>query len=526
MTNSVNEADKSDCILVIGSNTTENHPIIGQRIKAAVREKGTTLIVADPRAIELTEYAHLWLRQKPGTDLALLNGLLHVIIKEGLYDRQFIEDRTEGFEEVKQAVEEYSPETVSQITGVPAEDIRQAARLYAKGPRSAIYYAMGITQHVNGTANVMALANLAMACGHIGKEGTGVNPLRGQNNVQGACDMGALPNVFTGYQQVANEDVRKKFERAWGRELSPTPGLTVVEMLKAVDQGKIKGMYLVGENPVVTDPDSSHVEQALRKLEFLVVQDIFLTETGQLADVILPAAGFAEKEGTFTNTERRVQLLERALVPPGQARPDWQIIQEVCRRMGYPMNYSSPEEIMEEIASLTPSYGGISYSRLGHTGLQWPCPDKEHPGTRILHQVQFARGKGKFHPLSYEPAAEVPDEQYSVILTSGRLHYHYHATISRRAKGLEEICPEPFVEINPVDAQKLGVSDGQMVKLISRYGEVDVKAQVTPRVDVGVVFLSFHFAEARVNRLIGSQLDPIAKIPEYKAGAVKVVKAQ
>lgn len=521
----MNEAQESDCILVIGSNTTENHPIIGQRIKRAVRTAGTKLIVADPRAIELSDYAHLWLRQKPGTDLALINGLLHVIVAEELYDAKFIEERTEGFEDVKKAVAPYTPERVEEITGVPAEVITKAARLFARGPRSAIYYAMGITQHVLGTHNVMGLANLAMACGHIGKPGTGVNPLRGQNNVQGACDMGGLPNVYPGYQPVTSEEARRKFEAAWGVKLSPTPGLTVVEMMNAVHDGRIKGIYLIGENPVLTDPDAKHVEEALRHLEFFVVQDIFLTETARYADVVLPAAGFGEKEGTFTNTERRVQKLNRAVLPPGQARQDWQIVQDLANRMGYPMSYFSPADIMEEVAKVTPSYGGITYHRLGDMGLQWPCPTTEHHGTRILHTQAFTRGKGKFHALEFQPAAETPDEEFSVILTSGRLHYHYHATISRRSKGLEEICPEPFVEINPADAGRLGIVDGQMVKLISRHGEVQVKAEVTPRVAPGVVFLSFHFAEARVNELIGANLDPIAKIPEYKAGAVKVSKA-
>ncbi|GAW94183.1 formate dehydrogenase alpha subunit [Calderihabitans maritimus] len=525
MTNSIAEVEKANCILVIGSNTTENHPIIGQKIKAAVRNHGAKLIVADPRAIELTEYAHIWLRQKPGTDLALINGLLHVIVEEKLYDEEFIRTRTEGFDEVKKVVAKYTPEYVEEITGVPAEDIRRAARLYAQGPRSSIYYAMGITQHVTGTYNVMALANLAMACGHIGKEGTGVNPLRGQNNVQGACDMGGLPNVYPGYQRVDDDEVRKKFEEAWGVELPSKPGLTLVEMLKAAGEGKVRGLYIVGENPVLTDPDSKHVEEALQKLDFLVVQDIFLTETARYADVILPAAGFAEKEGTFTNTERRVQKLERALDPPGTARPDWQIIQDVARGMGYPMHYRTPQEIMEEIARLTPSYAGISYDRLGDIGLQWPCPDKNHPGTRFLHKDKFARGLGKFHAVEYQPAAVVPDEEYSIVLTTGRIHFHYHATISRRAKGLEEVCPEPYVEISPADAVRMEIRDGQKVKLISRFGEVEVKAKITPRVAPGVVFLSFHFAEAPVNRLVGPALDPVAKIPEYKAGAVKVVKA-
>jgi len=525
MTNSIAEVAEADVILVIGSNTTENHPIIGQKIKDAVRRGQTKLIVADPRGIELTDFATLWLRQKPGTDLALINGLLHVIVEEDLIDHEFIANRTEGFEDVRQTVQSYTPEYVSQITGIPAADIVKAARLYAAG-KGAIYYAMGITQHISGTNNVLGLANLAMATGNVGKKGTGINPLRGQNNVQGACDMGGLPNVYTAYQSVSDAQARRKFAAAWGCDLPPQPGLTLVEMIKAADQGLLKALYLVGENPVVSDPDISHVEEALKKVDFVVVQDIFLHESAFYADVVLPAAAFAEKEGTFTNTERRVQYFEAAVPPPGEARPDWRITRDLARAIDAPWNYAGPEEVFREIAALTPSYAGITYQRLGEEGLQWPCPAPDHAGTVYLHAEKFTRGLGKFHPVEFKPPLEQTDEEFNVILTTGRLHYHYHATISRRSRGLEEVSPEPLVELNPQDAGRMKVGDGDWLLLTSRHGEVKVKAQVTSRVAPGVVFLNFHFAEARVNRLIGSELDPVAKIPEYKAGAVRVRKAE
>lgn len=524
MTNSIVDIARADCIFVIGSNTTENHPVIALKVKEAVR-RGARLIVADPREIELVKWSYLWLRQKPGTDLALLNGLLHVIIKEELYDQEFIARRTEGFEAVKLAVEEYTPEKVAAVTGVPAGDIIEAARTYARGPRSTILYAMGITQHVTGTGNVMALANLAMACGQIGKEGSGVNPLRGQNNVQGACDMGGLPNVLPGYQPVTDPEIRRKFAEAWRIPGLPgKPGLTLMEMMAAAQQGKLKGMYILGENPVLTDPDVSHVEEALKNLEFLVVQDIFLTETARLADVVLPGASFAEKEGTFTSTERRVQLLHKAVEPPGKARPDWLILNDLLLLMGCPGKYSSPEEIMREIAGLTPSYAGITYKRLEDKGLQWPVLSLDHPGTPVLHRERFTCGRGKFQVVHYRPPAEEPDEEYPFLFTTGRILYHYHTVISRKARGLEEICPVPVVEINSDDAARLGIQEGEMVEIASRRGKVRVKARLTSRVPQGQVFMSFHFHEAAANLLTIPALDPVAKIPEYKTCAVKVNK--
>jgi formate dehydrogenase alpha subunit len=524
MTNSLRDIASADCFLVIGSNTAENHPIVALKVKEAVR-RGAKLIVADPRRTELADWAHVWLRHRPGTDLALVNGLLHVVVKENLVDEEFVASRTEGFEEVRQAVEDYPPAKVAEITGVPAEDIVRAARLYAAGPRSAILYCMGVTQHVTGTANVLALANLAMACGHIGREGSGVNPLRGQNNVQGACDMGGLPNVLPGYQPVADPEVRKKFAQAWGvAELPAEPGMTLTEMTAAAREGRLKSLYIMGENPVISDADAAHVEEALKKLEFLVVQDIFLTETARLADVVLPGAAFAEKEGTFTNTERRVQLLHRAVRPPGEARPDWVILAELLRRLGLPAEYSSPREIMAEITSVTPQYAGITYERLEEKGLQWPVPSADHPGTPILHRDKFTRGLGKFHVVHYSPPAEPPDEEYPFLFTTGRLLFHYHAVLTRRSRGLEEACPEPGAEIHPDDAAALGVADGDFVELVSRRGRVRVKAKVTDRVPRGVVFMSFHFREAVANLLTVSALDPVSKIPELKTCAVRIEK--
>jgi predicted molibdopterin-dependent oxidoreductase YjgC len=419
MTNSIGEIRNADCIFVIGSNTTENHPVISLQVKEAVRQKGTKLIVADPRRIELVDYAHLWLNQKPGTDTALINGMIHTILSRGWLNRSFTEERTEGFDALAGSVQEYTPEAVEQITGVPAADLVEAARLYSQSPNSSILYAMGITQHVTGTNNVLALANLAMVTGQIGKPFSGVNPLRGQNNVQGACDMGGLPNVYPGYQRVDDEAVRQKFEKAWGVSLSPRPGMTLMEMMQAIAEGKVKALFIMGENPLLSDPNANKVKQELKHLDLLVAQDIFLSETAELAHVVLPGVSFVEKDGTFTNTERRVQRVRKAIEPLGSARPDWQIICDLSTRLGYPMKYNSPAEIMEEIASLTPSYGGIRYHRLEGLGLQWPCPTLDHAGTPFLHKEKFTRGKGKFHVTPYAPAPELPNEEYPFLLTPG-----------------------------------------------------------------------------------------------------------
>jgi formate dehydrogenase alpha subunit len=524
MTNSVRDCiEKANVIFVIGSNTTEQHPVMGHLIKRAVEYNGTKIIVADPREIELTEYAAIWLRHRCGTDVALLNGLMSVIINEGLYNHEFIENRTENFEELKNVVSRYGPERTEEITGVSKEKIIEAARLYAKAGRASILYSMGITQHTTGTDNVLSSANLAMLTGNIGMEGTGVNPLRGQNNVQGACDMAALPPLLPGYQAISILEVREKFERAWGIKLTAGEGLTLVEMMDAASKGKIKGMYIMGENPMLSDPNIDHVEEGLGKLEFLVVQDIFLTETAQLADVVLPSACFAEKDGTFTNTGRRVQLLHKAVDPPGESKQDWEIICEISKRMGYSMLYTSPKKIMEEIARVTPSYGGITYQRLEKEGLQWPCPNRKHPGTPILHKETFTRGKGLFTGVDYKPPKELPDKEYPFTLTTGRLLYHFHtATMTRHSRPLSAIVPEGFVEINPDDARKLGIRDKDLVEVSSRRGKIQTKARVTAKVASGVIFMPFHFAEGAANMLTNPALDPIAKIPELKVCAAAV----
>ena len=525
MTNSIGEIQNADCIFVIGSNTTENHPVIALQVKAAVRHHGAKLIVADPRRIELADYAHLWLSQKPGTDAALINGMIHTILSRGWQNRAFIEERTEGFDTLAESVREYSPEAVEKITGIPAADIVEAARVYAQSSNSSILYAMGITQHVAGTNNVLALANLAMIAGQIGKPFSGVNPLRGQNNVQGACDMGGLPNVYPGYQRVDDELLRKKFEKAWGVSLSPKPGLTLMEMMQGVADGKVKALFILGENPLLSDPNANKVKEELKHLDLLVVQDIFLSETAELAHVVLPGVSFAEKDGTFTNTERRVQRVRQAIEPLGKARPDWQIICDLSSRLGYPMKYDSPAAVMEEVASLTPSYGGIRYHRLEGLGLQWPCPTPDHPGTPFLHKDKFSRGKGKFHVVPYVPAPELPDEEYPFVLTTGRVLYHYHTLVTRKSKGLSEIYPEGVIEINPDDAMRLGIQpDNGLVEVASRRGKVKVKARVSDRLPPGVVFMTFHFKEAAANLLTLDALDPVAKIPEFKVCAVKIQK--
>ncbi len=523
MTNSMRELEKTDVILLTGSNPTENHPIVGLHIKHAVTQNGARLIVVDPRKIELVKYAHAWLRPRPGTDVVWLNGLMHVIIKEGLWDRTYVDERTEDFAGLKETVAKYDPEFVEKITGIAAEDIKEAARVYAKAEHGSIVYAMGITQHAAGTDNVKSIANLAMLCGNVGIEGGGVNPLRGQNNVQGACDMGALPNVLPGYQSVSDRGAIEKFEQAWKARVVGEPGLALTEVWPAALDGKVKALYIIGENPVVSDPNANEVKAALGRLDLLVVQDIFMTETAKLAHVVLPGASFAEKEGTFTNTERRVQRVRRAFAPVGQAKADWQIICELANAMEYPMSYSSPGEIMEEIAALTPIYGGIYYDRLEKGGLQWPCPDRDHPGTSYLHNGRFARGKGLFHPIDFIPPDELPDEAYPFILSTGRVLQHYNSgTMTRRVKGLNCLYPEALLEIHPDDAEELGVEDESMVVVSSRRGQLAIRAYITDRCPRHVVFIPFHFREAAANLLTIDTLDPVSKIPEYKVCTVKI----
>ncbi len=527
MTNSIGEIGNASCILAIGTNTTTAHPIIGIEVKRALQQGGK-LIVANPREIGLCRLADIWLQHQSGSDVALLMGMMWVIVDEGLLDLSFVQERCENFENFLDSLKSFHPGFVEQITGVPAEQLALAARMFATSKPSTILYTMGITQHTHGTDNVMATANLAMLTGNIGKPSTGVNPLRGQNNVQGACDMGSLPTVYSGYQSVADPNVQKKFQEAWGYPLSPSPGRTLTEIIEAAYLQPIKAIYLVGENPVLSDPDATHVRKALEKLEFLVVQDIFLTETAQLADVVLPAASFAEKDGTFTNTERRVQRVRKFIEPPGDSRPDWWITSQLARRMGgQGFDYQEPEQIMAEISRLTPSYGGITYQRIEKGGLQWPCPTAEHPGTLFLHKDTFTRGKGKFMPLQYRPSAELPDANYPLILTTERSLYHYHtSTMTGKVKGLMKLRSEELVEINPADARKLGIADGQMVKVTSRRGEVQARARVTTVSPPGVVSMTFHFAESPTNVLTNPALDPVAKIPELKVAAVRVAPCE
>jgi len=526
MTNSIEEIEFADVILVTGSNTTETHPIVGMYVKRAVRKRGAKLIVIEPREIPLVKYSTLFLRQKPGTDVAWINGMMNVIIAENFYAKDYVAKRTEGFEEVRKVVAKYTPEYVETITGIPAEQLRAAARLYATAPKATILYAMGITQHRTGTDNVKSLANLAMLCGKVGYESCGINPLRGQNNVQGACDMGCLPNVFPAYQNVTVDSAREKFEKAWGVKLPAKPGLTVVEMSRAAYEGKLKALYCMGENMMLSDPDLHHLEKALNKLELFVVQDIFLTETTAFAHVVLPTACFAEKGGTFTNTERRVQRVRKAVEPPGQARTDWEIVADLSTRMGYPMHYAKPRELWTEIRQVTPSYAGITYERISRQGLQWPCPNTDHPGTKFLHKDRFTRGLGLFTPIDFIPPDEVPDKDYPLYLTTGRVLYQYHTgTMSRRARGCNERYSESLVEINPKDAERYGITDGRTVRVASRRGAIEAKADVTTRAPEGTVFMNFHFREAPVNILTNPALDPVCKIPEYKVCAVKIEAA-
>jgi formate dehydrogenase alpha subunit len=526
-TNPVSEIGEAACILAIGTNTTIAYPVVGVEIKRALRQGGK-LIVANHREISLCRMANIWLRHRPGSDVPLLMGLMWLIVDEGLLDLSFIQDRCEAFDSFLDSLKDFHPRFAEEVTGVPAEKLAQAARMFATSRPGTILYSTGITQHTHGTDNVTAIANLAMLTGNIGKPSTGINPLIGQNNVQGACDMGSLPTVYPGYQSVADAKMQQKFQEAWGAKLSATPGRALAEIIEAPNQQPIKAIYLVGENPVLSDPDAAHVRRALERLEFLVVQDIFLTETAQLADVVLPAASFAEKDGTFTNTERRVQRVRKFIESPGDSRPDWWITCQIARRMGTKgFDYQNPEEIMSEIARLTPSYGGISYQRIEQSGLQWPCPTAEHPGTAFLHKDTFSRGKGKFVPLQYRPSAEQPDAEYPFILTTERSLYHYHtSTMTGKVKGLRKLRSEELAEINPADAQKLGIADGQTVKVSSRRGQVTATARVTTVSPPGVVSMTFHFAETPTNVLTNPALDPVAKIPELKVAAVRVEAAQ
>ncbi len=526
MTNSINEIEDSDCVFIIGSNTTVAHPLIAYRVYRA-KAKGAKVIVADPRRIHMANIADIFAQQKLGSDVALLNGIMNVIISENLHDKSFIEERTEGFDKLEELLKGYPPEKAAEICGVSPEDIVKIARTYAGAESSSILYTMGITQHSHGVDNVKSLANLAMLTGNIGKPSSGVNPLRGQNNVQGACDMGGLPNVYPAYQAVTDENNKKKFEDAWQAELSGKLGYTIMEMMHGLEDGSVKGMIILGENPVGSDPDANHVKHALESAEFLAVIDIFLTDTAKLAHVVLPGVSYAEKDGTFTNSERKVLRVRKAVEPVGEARPDWQIICDLSTKFGLPMSYNSPSDIFDEVVKVTPSYAGISYDRLEKETISWPCPSKDHPGTPILHKDRFTRGKGLFHAIEYRPPEEMVDEEFPIQLTTGRYFPHYHTgTMTRNSPSLHNEMPEGHVEINPIDAAELGLKNDDEARIVSRRGEVVSKVLLTDLVDRGTIFMSFHFMEANANVLTNPALDPICKIPEYKVCAVKVEKVK
>ena len=538
MSNSMDDVAKyAQAFFIIGSNTTEQHPVFGTMLRRAVKFRGAKLVVADPRSIDITDFATLHLRQRPGTDIALINGLMYIILEKGWQDQSFIDERTESFDEFKAAVMQYTPDKVSEITGIPVQQLYEAAEIIGVNKPTAVMWAMGITQHIVGVRNVMDLGNLQMLLGNMGKPGGGVNPLRGQNNVQGACDMGGLPNVYTAYQAVTNDEVHAKFEKAWGATSGTKVGLTVTEMMPGILDGRTHSLYILGEDPVMSDPDTKHIRHCLQQIDFLLLQEIFPSETSVYADVLLPGVTFAEKTGTFTNTERRVQMVHKAIPTQGDARDDWWIISQLAKRIlagtgerflnkapfsGW--DYADQSAIMTEINALTPSYGGITHARLdAGERLQWPCPTADHPGTPVLHTKQFARGKGKFMPIEHVPPAESPNDEYPMLMSTGRVIYHWHGgQMTRRAKGLMEVYGEALIEVNPDDADRIGVDAKSRVRLTSRRGSIEALAWVTDRVPPGMVYANFHFPAASANELTLAALDPVSKIPEYKVTAVKL----
>ena len=531
MTNPIEDITrKPDVIMLVGSNPEEAHPVVGMQIRQAVK-RGCKLIVVDPRDIGLAKKADIHLKLKPGTNVAFANGMMHVIIEEGLQDEAFIAERTEGYEQIKEIVKKYTPEVVAEICHIDADELRAAARMYAKADKAPIIYCLGVTEHSTGTEGVMSMSNMALLVGKLGREGCGVNPLRGQNNVQGACDMGASPSDFPGYQKIAKPGVVEKFEKAWGVPLNHEVGTHATDVFPKAITGEIKGLYIYGEDPVVTDPDTTHIIKALESLDFFVIQELFMTETAKYADVILPGSSYLEKEGTFTNTERRVQRVRKAIDAPGEARLDTDIIIDLMNRMGYPQKHMTSAEIMDEIASVTPSFGGISHARLdseevGGRGLQWPCPTKDHPGTYIMHVGKFARGLGMFYPAEYVPSAELPDDEYPIILMTGRILYHYTTrAMTGRTPELMEIEGKSFIEMNIVDAEKLGIANGDKVRVSSRRGSIESTARVGTKTSPGESWMPFHFPDGNANWLTNAALDKYARIPEYKVCAVKIEKA-
>jgi formate dehydrogenase alpha subunit len=524
MTNPISSLAAADVILIAGSNTSEQHPLVASYMLEA-KARGGKIIVVDPRKTQMADQALIHLSPRLGTDIAWINGFLNVIIHEALIDEDFIAKRTTGFDAVRESVSKYTPEAVEQITGIPAEKLREAARTFGSANQGSIVYAMGITQHITGTDNVQALANLVLATGNVGREGTGIYPLRGHQNVQGACDMGALPDFYSGYQKVI--EARQKFEKAWATSLPEKPGLTALEMMAAAEKGRIKGLLVVGENPMMSFPDRKKIKRALESLDFLVVCDIFPTETTEIADVVLPAASFAEKDGTFTSTERRVQMVRRALPPCGESRPEWEVISDLLSRFGVPASYRSSADVMEEISSVTPIYGGIRHDRLDIGGLQWPCPTKDHPGTGILHAEKFNIGLARFRPVDHKEPFETSDSDFPLILTTGRSLYHFHTgTMTRRTSLLEREVPSAYLEMNPGDAGPLGIRNGQKVVVESRRGYLYMDAKVTQDIPKGILFVPFHFSEACANVLTGQAIDPQSKIPEFKVTAARVRRAE
>ena len=535
--NSYVDYEEAGCLVIIGSDANANHPVAAARMRRAVIERGAKLIVINPRRIEMCDFAELWLRPRPGTDVALLNAMARVLLDEGLCDEEFVRDRTEGFDEWRSVVDKYDLDYASGITGVPAGDIAEAARIYANPPfsGSCMIWGMGITQHTNGTPNAHSLLNLALAAGQLGRPGSGVSPLRGQNNVQGCGDAGCLPNSFPGYQ-VIGDDTVAKFEDAWGCSLPAEKGMVVTDMVEAMTEGRIKAMYVTGENPLLSEPDLHHAEKAFRSLDFLVVQDIFMHETAEIADVVLPATTFAEKDGTFTNSERRVQRVRKAVEPIGGSRPDWDIICDLARRLsgrrgldaegGF--SYAHPSEIWAEMAALTPNLAGISYERLEDGGIQWPCPTPDHPGTRYLYGEDFPRGpRARFVAFDQGPAAEeLPSERFPLILNTGRILYHWHGgTITRRADGLLARSPELQVAMSEEDGARFGVQDGEWIRLRSRRGDLEGRAHFTEKMRAGEVFVPFvKLRDHAANFLTNSAFDPNSKIPEYKVCAVRIEK--
>ncbi len=525
MTNSIGEIEGADVIFLIGSNATEAHPIIGNKMKRTVKYNGTKLIVVDPRKTELANMADLWLPLKPGSDVALINGLMNIIIEEGLTDEEYIASRVEGYKELKEVVKKYTPDVVEEITGIGKDLLYSAARMYCSSKKAGIFYTLGITEHTTGTENVMSLANLAMITGHLGHESAGINPMRGQNNVQGACDMAALPNNFPGYQNAYDEETIQKYEKIWNTKLSRNKGLRIPEMITEAHEGKVKAMYVMGEDPVLTDPNANHVKEALSNLDFFVVQDIFLTETAKFADIILPATCYAEKEGTFTNTERRVQRVRKAANAPGQAKLDWEIISSIAKAMGIQgFDFKNSKDVFEDIRKATASYKGITYDRIDKVGIQWPCPTESHPGTKFLHKGVFARGKGLIKPAEYKPPAEVTDSEYPMVLSTGRMLYHYNI-MTRESKALNDIRPCELAEINPADALKLGLKEYDAIEVKSRRGQLTTRVTITDKVKPGVIFMTLHYWESPVNEVTNDAYDPITLTAEYKVSAVSIKKA-